>query len=243
MLVILPWIVVTALALAVVLAVEWRQRKALAVPARRSPDRPTDRVALEVVPKAIASLGFIGAALALGALDTFYGQTLLLALAWGFIGDVLLALRGSRLAFLFGIVAFLFGHLGYVMVFRLRGTDPQAIWISLGVLAVIGLGVWRWLAPHLSPRPGPRGGPGVGPGMRGAVVAYIAVISLMVAFAVGTFALRPSAVPLIGATMFWVSDLTVARQRFVRPSFWNRAVGLPLYYAAQFVLVGLLTEL
>lgn len=228
---ILPWIFVTALALAVVLAVEWRQRKTLARPdGRAAPPSARPDLLLAVVPKAVASLGFIGAALALGALDSFYGQTLLLALGWGLVGDVLLAVRGSPLAFLFGIIAFLFGHLGYVMVFRLRGTDPQALWIALAAALAVGLGVWRWLAPHL------RGG------MRTAVIAYIAVISLMVAFAIATFALRPSHPALIGATLFWVSDLTVARQRFVAPSFWNRAVGLPLYYAAQFVLVTLLLE-
>ena len=232
MLLILPWIFVTALALCVVLAVEWRQRKPLAVPS----GRPADRLALEVIPKAIASLGFIGAALTLGALDTFYGQTLLLALFWGLVGDVLLAVRGSRLAFLFGIIAFLFGHLGYVMVFRLRGTDPQAIWIALAALAVAGLGIWRWLSPHLTRGPHLR----AAPVPRGAIIAYIAMISVMVAFAVGTYAERPAAVPIVGATLFWVSDLLVARQRFVRPSFWNRAIGLPLYYAAQFVLVNLL---
>ena len=29
------------------------------------------------------------------------------------------------------------------------------------------------------------------------------------------------------------ADLFVARERFVSPAFGNRAIGLPLYYAAQ----------
>jgi hypothetical protein len=33
-----------------------------------------------------------------------------------------------------------------------------------------------------------------------------------------------------------VSDILVARQRFVREAAWNRLVGLPLYYAAQLLL-------
>jgi hypothetical protein len=38
--------------------------------------------------------------------------------------------------------------------------------------------------------------------------------------------------------LFYLSDLAVARQRFVHASFVNRAFGLPLYYAAQ-ILIGL----
>ena len=37
----------------------------------------------------------------------------------------------------------------------------------------------------------------------------------------------------IGATMFWVSDLAVARRQFVDPSPRSAIWGLPLYYGAQ----------
>jgi uncharacterized membrane protein YhhN len=40
---------------------------------------------------------------------------------------------------------------------------------------------------------------------------------------------------LIGAVMFAVSDIFVARDRFVSPSVANRLWGLPLYYAAQLI--------
>jgi uncharacterized membrane protein YhhN len=40
----------------------------------------------------------------------------------------------------------------------------------------------------------------------------------------------------LGSLLFYVSDLAVARHRFVRPDFVNRVVGLPLYYAGQFLL-------
>jgi hypothetical protein len=36
--------------------------------------------------------------------------------------------------------------------------------------------------------------------------------------------------------MFYFSDILVARQRFVKNRFFNRASGLPLYYAAQFMI-------
>lgn len=39
-----------------------------------------------------------------------------------------------------------------------------------------------------------------------------------------------------GAVLFYFSDIFVARQRFVKKAFFNRAAGLPMYYAAQFMI-------
>ena len=41
---------------------------------------------------------------------------------------------------------------------------------------------------------------------------------------------------LTGAVSFYVSDILVAHQRFVMEHFYNRLIGLPLYYTAQFLL-------
>ena len=40
----------------------------------------------------------------------------------------------------------------------------------------------------------------------------------------------------VGAVLFYVSDIFVARDRFVTPSPLNQRIGLPLYYAAQIAL-------
>jgi hypothetical protein len=40
----------------------------------------------------------------------------------------------------------------------------------------------------------------------------------------------------VGAILFYLSDLAVARQRFVQQSFINRALGLPIYYLGQLLL-------
>ena len=40
----------------------------------------------------------------------------------------------------------------------------------------------------------------------------------------------------VGATLFYFSDLAVARQRFVVKSFWNKAWGLPLYFGGQVLI-------
>jgi len=39
-----------------------------------------------------------------------------------------------------------------------------------------------------------------------------------------------------GAILFYLSDLAVARHRFVHESFVNRVIGLPTYYLGQFLL-------
>ena len=80
------------------------------------------------------------------------------------------------------------------------------------------------------------------------VIAYIIVITAMV---VGAFTILGDSalvstgrfVVLFGAVSFYISDLFVARDRFLKTEFVNRLIGLPLYYGGQFLLafsVGLI---
>jgi uncharacterized membrane protein YhhN len=176
-------------------------------------------ITLRNIAKPVASAGFIGVALSAGALDTAYGSWVFLGLMLGATGDVLL-LGASRGAFLAGLGAFLFGHVAYVIAFGTIGLDGPLVLIVGGVAAVVGALVFVWLHPHLEGF------------MVGAVAAYIIVISAMVVAAAA------SAVPVVilGSTAFYLSDLSVARDRFVSPGFSNRVWGLPLYYGAQLVL-------
>jgi uncharacterized membrane protein YhhN len=142
-------------------------------------------------------------------------------------GDVLLALPQPR-AFLWGLIAFLLGHVCYVLAF-FHAAQPNA-WTWAGApAAALGSGwVVRWLWPHLGP-------------MKGPVLAYVVIITLMVAGALsvlGEGGLKPAGRILVaaGALSFYLSDLFVARERFVQSAFLNRLVGLPLYYAGQFLL-------
>lgn len=66
--------------------------------------------------------------------------------------------------------------------------------------------------------------------------AYVVVISAMVACAAGAFGATGDAALLAGAVAFFLSDLAVARERFVARSFANKLWGLPLYYGAQLLL-------
>ena len=81
-----------------------------------------------------------------------------------------------------------------------------------------------WLMPHV-----------LGD-MRIPVLAYTATITLMLVAAVGTHGFETDWRIPLGAAPFYVSDLAVARDRFVAPGWDNRLWGLPLYFGGQLLL-------
>ena len=173
--------------------------------------------------KPIAATGFLATALLGDAMSTDYGRAVMVALCLCWMGDVLLIPRSEKI-FRLGIVSFLLGHLGFVAAFIIWGVDP--LWSLFGALgtAVAALIVLRWLLPHL------------GADMKTSVIAYIGVISVMMAVAIGTYGTGQGGFVLLGAAGFFASDLAVARQRFVTASFINGMWGTPLYFGAQTVL-------
>jgi len=205
-------IVIAAIGLlALVLFFEHRQRRAFYLPL-----------------KTVLSLLFVAAALAQPRPLAIYFNFLLGGLVFCLAGDVLLALPGQK-AFRLGRGAFLAGHLAYVLAFvRISSPGGAVFWsATVAVLAGSAL-VFRWLEPFLGR-------------MRGAVLAYVAAISTMLIAALavaGNDGLAPSgrALVLAGALCFYLSDLFVARQRFIAAAFSNRLFGLPLYYIGQFLL-------
>ena len=158
-----------------------------------------------------------------------YSQFLLSGLTCCMAGDVCLALRGRRM-FLLGLVAFLCGHAMYLLGFvGLSGVNAGTL-VGLFLTAPAAYGVFSWLKPHLG-------------AMRGPVLLYILVISLMLSAAWGAaaeprLAAGMRALVSFGALSFYLSDIFVARQRFVTQSFGNRLTGLPLYYFGQFMLAA-----
>ncbi len=179
---------------------------------------------LRALAKGLSSAGFVGLALALGATRDPYGRWILAGLLLSLVGDLLLLLNARRALFL-GLGAFLLAHLAYLAAFWVRGLAPVWTLIALAVLTVPRWKVLHWLLPAID-----------GPGMRRAVTLYASVITLMLAAAAGTAAAWPGWRILTGALLFYLSDLFVARQRFVAPGLTNRLIGLPLYYAGQVLL-------
>jgi len=174
--------------------------------------------------KPLASTAFIAAGLAAVTESSGYALAILVGLSLSLWGDVLLIPKDRPQIFQLGIRAFLLGHVAYSVAFVVRGVDWSTVLSALVVLAGVGAVVLRWLTPHTPSE------------MRIAVTAYVVVISTMVALSLGTYAAHGQPAIVVGAVMFYVSDLSVAMDRFVRQSLIHRLWGLPCYYIAQLVL-------
>ena len=119
--------------------------------------------------------------------------------------------------FLAGIAAFLLAHTAFAKAFTVLEFNRIAFVTALLLWIVVVIILIRWLWKYLH-----------GP-YRFAVVIYMAAITVMVSFAGAT----TSPLIIVAAGMFAVSDISVARDRFVKHSLGNKVWGLPLYYIAQ----------
>ena len=179
----------------------------------------------EWVFKPLAATGFIVSALQHGALDSRYGVLVYLGLCLSWWGDVLLIPK-TKNTFLAGLGAFLLAHLAYAAAFVARGLSWTTAVAGFVVLTLPLAAVARWLLPK------------VPPAMQLPVRAYMAVITAMVACAAATVVAHGRMAILVGALAFYLSDLSVARDRFVSPGFDNKLWGWPLYFGAQLVLAA-----
>lgn len=157
-----------------------------------------------------------------------YFYLILAGLVLCLVGDVCLAFFFNRKVFTTGLAFFLTGHIAYIAAFFITSGVNAGTAVSLAAVAVISAYVFTRLRPHLGPMMGP-------------VVAYIVIISIMVVGAASLavrqdFSVQARALVMAGSILFYVSDLFVARHRFVKKGIFNRYAGLPMYYAAQFML-------
>lgn len=185
------------------------------------------------VKAALSSLFIVAVVVQSHPLPAYY-RLILTGLVFCMGGDVCLALPHKK-AFLLGLVSFLVGHVFYGIAFFTVARTSPGTWVGTAIVLAFGTLVFLRFRPHLGSMIAP-------------VLAYIIVISVMVVGACTVLVDPRLAGPgrrmvFAGALLFYLSDLFVARHRFVRKAFFNRLVGLPLYYAGQFTLafsVGLL---
>ena len=141
-------------------------------------------------------------------------------------GDVALMFKSNR-AFLTGLVLFLLAHVVYTISFTVPNGFHFPDLVTGGVLLVLGAAIYSYLLPGLG-------------SMKRPVILYILIICLMVNRAISTFFgdffTRTQALLLtFGATLFWLSDLVLAINRFRHPLEANR-LGLFLYYGGQLLI-------
>jgi len=163
-----------------------------------------------------------------------YYRLILPGLVFCLGGDVFLALPGKKM-FLYGLVSFLLGHVFYGVAFFNTAEISRWTLAGLAISLIVSSGVYLVLKSHLD-------------SMKIPVICYILVITVMVVGAwsiAGADELRSAGrlAAFAGALGFYVSDVFVARQQFLKTEIVNRLIGLPLYYIGQFLLafsVGLI---
>lgn len=170
--------------------------------------------------KLVASSGFVALAIRLGSLQSTYGRVILTGLAFSWFGDAFLIGKPEQL-FLLGLGAFLLAHLAYITAFVGRGMRLRTISIAALPILALAIAVTIWLRPYVPAE------------LEYPVRLYTTVISLMVVSAFATHGQNPSRLILAGATMFFLSDLSVAALRLVQTDMPTYILGLPLYYASQ----------
>ena len=151
---------------------------------------------------------------------------LLAALAFSLVGDVFLMLPGDY--FIPGLAAFLVAHVFYIALFR-QDSPWFANRRALRLVLALGVAVYALLWSHLPDA-----------GLQVAVAAYIVVICLMVAQAVGraqALAQTGGRWVAVGACIFMASDTLIAVNQFLTPlplaNWWI----LVTYFTAQLLIV------
>jgi alkylglycerol monooxygenase len=155
------------------------------------------------------------------------------ALLFSLGGDVFLMLPGNVPVwglppFILGLASFLVAHIFYIALFRQGHAWFPSRRALAGVLSVGALMyaiVWPGLADPI---------------LKSAVAAYVLVISLMAAQAIGRATVQGDTAArwvAVGACVFMVSDSLIAINKFVTPVALSSLWILATYYAAQLLIV------
>lgn len=149
---------------------------------------------------------------------------LLVGLAFSLAGDVFLMFPGL---FIPGLLSFLVAHLFYIALFK---TDQPWFPSRRALAATLGIGALMYAFLFN----------GLNPVLRVAVAAYVVVIALMAAQAIGRATVLRDKASLgvaIGAGFFMLSDALLATNRFATPLAMAPLWVLSTYYLAQVLIV------
>ena len=166
-----------------------------------------------------------------GALDEPAGRWLVVALVLGAVGDAFLVDPTPR-RFIGGLLAFLLGHLAYLICFLEVGIEG-GWWLVPGTVVVATA---FFLGANVIPGAHRRGGSG----LAAAVTTYMSVIgaTAVVGWATG------SAWIAAGITVFLASDTMLGINRFDRELPWAKLPIIATYHVGQALMtVGVLLAL
>jgi uncharacterized membrane protein YhhN len=162
-----------------------------------------------------ASTGVIVLGLLGASLRNRFDWFIMLALIACWFGDYM----GPH-NFYAGAAAFLVAHLFLIAAYISKGIVWRKCFIMVGPLFVLFLTILFWIFPRV-----PREGVPL-------VLSYMLVISAMVFFAGGASSGPTGRRLLIGSIIFYVSDIFVARGKFIEHDMLSRLGSHPLYYVA-----------
>jgi uncharacterized membrane protein YhhN len=157
----------------------------------------------------------------------------LIAMVFCWLGDVLLMFQGDEMFFIYGLVAFLTGHVLYVFSYRqMRDSEglgllgPQKIRFSFPII-LAGTGLVVVLLPHLGDLKIP-------------VMIYALVLTIMVLqalFRFGFTSKRSFTSIFAGALFFMISDSALAINKFMHSLPMASLLIMSTYMAAQYLIV------
>jgi uncharacterized membrane protein YhhN len=153
------------------------------------------------------------------------------ALVFSLAGDIFLMLPGERW-FVPGLLAFLVGHVCYIIGFNPTWPPVGAI-IIVVVVSAVDWAVLPKIVRAVRHSDAPQ--------LQGPVIGYGVILSLMLVSAWGTW-LRPSwgttgrLLASLGGTLFFASDLMLAWNKFVRSSRLLHVAVIVTYHLGQLAL-------
>lgn len=162
-----------------------------------------------------ASASFLLVAVLGGGLRTVYGRLVFIGLLCCASGDYL----GFH-DFIWGAMAFLVAHVFFVAAFWTCGIDWKHALRFTSVMLLIGVAIFVWLQGGMSTVDKP------------IAFAYMVVISAMVIFAFSMVPPHRRTLIMLAASLFYISDIFVARWRFTDSGVINGYFCYPIYYSA-----------
>ena len=183
-----------------------------------------ERPAIRHVAKPATLVFLIGVAVTLEPVDPTIRTWMVIGLVLSLAGDVFLMLDEKW--FVAGLGSFLLGHIAYIVGLQLAprswGWTAVGLAVVLVAIATVGRRVVLGVAASEHREMVPP------------VIAYLVVISAMVVSAFGTAA--PWAI--VGASLFYVSDATLAWNRFLDQRRFGPLAVMVTYHLGQIGLVA-----
>lgn len=156
-----------------------------------------------------------------------YSTLILVGLLFSLGGDMALMWPKNLKAFRLGLASFLLAHIVYTVAFFSIGVASVSDWLPIIIIILVSGVFFKVIRSGLEKMMVP-------------VIAYIIIITLMVASAIifnGTegIGVTSGLLVLAGAILFYISDLILAANRFWNPWQYNR-ISLAFYYSGQLLI-------